>query len=55
MSAPSSSGTETGQYTVRAGALSIELQLEEKSRRFYDSGGDPNKKYSWEALENGHG
>lgn len=33
----------------------IELQFDEKSRRFYDSGGSPGKKYSWEALENGHG
>lgn len=33
----------------------IELDFEEKSRRFYDRGGDPNKKYSWEAYQNGHG
>ena len=33
----------------------IELYFEEKSRRFYDKGGDPFKKYSWEALRDGHG
>ena len=33
----------------------IELDFEERSRRFYDHGGNPNKKYSWEAYVNGHG
>lgn len=33
----------------------IELDFEERSRRFYDRGGSPNKKYSWEAYANGHG
>ena len=33
----------------------IELDFEERSRRFYDRGGSPNKKYSWEAYADGHG
>ena len=33
----------------------IELDFDEKSKRFYDRGGSPNKKYSWEAYRDGHG
>ena len=33
----------------------IEFAFEEKSCRFYEIGGNPNKKYSWEAFVNGHG
>src|SRR5699024_2488523 len=33
----------------------IELDFEERSRRFYDHGGNPNKKDSWEAFVNGRG
>lgn len=33
----------------------VELEFEETSHRFYDRGGTPNKKYSWEAMRNGHG
>lgn len=33
----------------------IALQFEETSRRFYESGGNPRKKYTWEAEWNGHG
>ena len=40
---------ETGSREV------IPLMFDQKSRRFYDVNGDPNKKYSWEAARNGHG
>lgn len=33
----------------------IELDFEENSHRFYDRGGNPNKRYSWEAYRDGHG
>ena len=40
------------RYGTRA---TIALQFEETSRRFYESGGNPRKKYTWEAEWNGHG
>lgn len=33
----------------------IELEFDEKSKRFYDRGGSPDKRYSWEAARDGHG
>ena len=33
----------------------VPLMFDEKSHRFYGIGGNPNKKYSWEAFVNGHG
>lgn len=33
----------------------IGLNFEETSRRFYEDGGNPRKKYTWEAEWNGHG
>lgn len=33
----------------------VKILFDEKSKRFYDEGGSPNKKYSWEAYVNGHG
>ena len=33
----------------------IPLMFEPKSRRFYDIGGNPDKRYSWEAAKDGHG
>lgn len=40
------------RYGTRA---TIALQFEEKSRRFYEDGGNPRKRYTWEAEWNGHG
>lgn len=40
---------ETGSREV------VPLDFDEKTCRYYDKGGNPNKKYSWEAMENGHG
>ena len=33
----------------------IELEFDEKSKRFYSKDGNPNKKYSWEMARDGHG
>lgn len=33
----------------------VPLMFDEKSHRFYDIGGNPNKRYSWEAYRDGHG
>lgn len=40
---------ETGSREV------VPLMFEPKSRRFYDIGGNPDKRYSWEAAKDGHG
>ena len=33
----------------------VPLMFDRKSRRYYDAGGNPDKKYSWEAYIDGHG
>lgn len=33
----------------------VPLMFDQKSRRYYDAGGTPDKKYSWEAARDGHG
>ena len=40
---------ETGSREV------IPLMFDTKSRRYYDAGGNPTKRYSWEAARDGHG
>lgn len=40
---------ETGSREV------IPLMFDAKSRRYYDAGGNPTKRYSWEAARDGHG